>query len=116
MLLEGLNLIRDEIGLVIDQASIGSGTSQPTAQDTALESPLGISTTDLEYDYEDQFLMINARFPSTAISSTTSVSEVLFSNSSSGLPVHRGSFTAVSWQTGRDLTIRIRIYVKGRRS
>jgi len=44
MLIEGDNLIRDLWSALNDAGEIGTGTNQETAQDTDLQTPIGLQT------------------------------------------------------------------------
>jgi hypothetical protein len=115
MLLTGLNIIRDELASVIDKAEIGTGTSTPTAQDTSLTTPLGIFASDVTVTTADQYILITATFPSTEAAGQA-VTEILFSNEASSLPLLKVVFEqATTYTTTRDLIIDTRVYVRGRR-
>lgn len=115
MLVEGLNLFRDDWESVITKAEIGTGTTPATAQDTALENSIGVTTTDITTTKTDQFIRFTIRFPSTSATGDD-ITELLLSNASTNLSLVRIVFEqSTEYEIGKDLVIYARYYFKGRR-
>jgi len=115
MIIEGLNLIRDFWSGLNDEAKIGTGTNQETAQDTDLQTAIsGSESTDITNTTEDQFIKKEVIFPSTS-AGDESVTEMIWKNSSSDTAGSRNVFSAATWESDSDLKIETRWFFGGRR-
>lgn len=116
MLNQGLNIPRDVWNNLHDDAALGTGTTQETAQDTGLESPistsdaLSVSTTASHA----QFLVKAARFSGVSTTSD-SVTEMVWKTDSNDQEGSRITFPSIVKNTTSDLVIETRWYWRGRR-
>jgi len=114
MLIEGLNLIRDFWSSLLDQAELGTGDTQETAQDTDLETPIASSeVTNMTVTSVNQFCTIQARFPGTSAGGQT-VKEVIFKNDATDKAGARMTIPDQTWSTTADLIIETRYFISGR--
>lgn len=115
MLIEGLNLIRDFWDTLNDAAEVGTGTTQETAQDTDLETPIaGSESTETTSTKVNQSLLKEVNFPGTSAGGE-SVTEMIWKDASPEKAGSRVTFSAVTWQTDRDIIVDTEWVWRGRK-
>ena len=114
MLNEGLNQIRDLIVADIDKGQLGTGTTAPTATDTALET--ADATTLLALDSvttSDRMIKFTYTLPNTGGSSVT-YTEFELQESSGPINYDRIVFTGIEFTSGgsEDIIVTKKYFIK----
>ena len=113
MLVEGLNLIRDEWNTLHDAVEAGTGTTQETGQDTDLEVVAANSeSTDITSTTADQFVKKEGRISGVFAAGQT-ITEVIWKTKSPELAGSRITIPALTWNTSSDIVITSRWHFRG---